>query len=68
MGTVSPLNFNVYIQDSLNKVKDGRGAGIKSQGETINMILLAYDVTIVVENEIDLKAMIMARMEEIVTN
>ena len=55
--SLSPLLFNVYINDLALKI-DALGKGIKIDEETVSILLYADDVVLIAESEADLQSML----------
>ena len=62
---LSPCLFNLYAEDIMrNAGLDEAQAGIKIAGRTINNLRYAYDTTLMVESEEELKSLLMKVKEE----
>ena len=48
--SLSPIIFNLYIEEAIRQVKEGPQIGVKIQGEKIAMIRFADDIAILAEN------------------
>ena len=63
--SLSPIIFNMYIEEAMNKVKEGScNEGIKIHGERIIMLRFADDIVLLAENEKSLQETL-CKMEEI---
>ena len=48
---LSPVLFNLHIEDTINRPKQNKDAGINFQGEKIVMIRFADDIALLADNE-----------------
>ena len=53
---LSPVLFNLYIEDAMNRLKMKDNIGIRIQGENVSMIRFADDIALLAENEEALEA------------
>lgn len=49
--SLSPCLFNLYVQESVNRVMELVQVGIKIQGKKVNMLWLADDIAVLAKNE-----------------
>ena len=62
---MSPSLFNLYAEDIMqNAGLDEAQAGIKIVGKDINNLRYADDITLMAENEVELKSVLMKVKEE----
>ena len=62
---MSPSLFNLYAEDIMqNAGLDQAQAGIKIVGKDINNLRYADDITLMAENEVELKNVLMKEKEE----
>ena len=53
--TLSPLIFNLYIEDAINMLKDKIEFGINIQGKNISMLRFADDIAVLANSESELE-------------
>lgn len=53
--SISPLIFNLYVEEAINKVKDKGDWGINVQGRKIKMLRFADDIAIIASNKSELE-------------
>jgi hypothetical protein len=49
--SLSPIIFNLFIEEAINQIKEDPEAGVKIQGERITMIRCADDIAVIEESE-----------------
>jgi hypothetical protein len=52
--TLSPIIFNLYIQESIDMIKENANLRIKINGQKINMLRFANDIALIAESKEDL--------------
>jgi hypothetical protein len=62
--TLSPIIFNAYIQEAIEKIKENTNLGIIVNGHKISMLSFADDIALIAETEEDLQQLIKT-MDEI---
>jgi hypothetical protein len=63
--TLSPLIFNVYIQEAIDTIKDETQLGVKVNGYRINIWRFVDDIAIIVENETNLTKLLVT-LEQVI--
>jgi hypothetical protein len=53
--SLSPLIFNIYIEEALNEVREKMNVGVTIQGEKVGMLHFADDIVVLAENRDELE-------------
>lgn len=56
--SLSPILFNIYVEEAIKEVKDKYRTGVKIQGKRIPMIRFADDIAMLAETKEDLEEML----------